>query len=687
MTREEIVQEATKHTILKNYNFLNSEGKFTNLGEGGSGYVLLAKQKIDDDTDLKRAIKFFIFKEDLWDKLGIISNENFKIEIANLCNLSHQNIIKVIDGNVIDVNLNGNTYSVPYIITEYINGWDAETIFKKKEAKNVFSNEDNIFEFFIEIVSGIEYLHKNEFYHCDIAPKNIFIKKNTDNNYFAIVGDLGAAKSFYKIPKTSLKEKVYVIGTRKYMPSNVTEYKDQKIPRAEFKKLQPQWDIFGTIHSFLDIITKIKEMDPEAYKKMWNLTVLFDKLQLLLKKLPQDITEIKESIKKLQPNKLFGVAEISESDSGMNQKLLPIGSAFLTKRIIKIINHPTMLRLIDVPQLFSGSNVFPGANHTRYEHSLGTYELTRKSFISLMRNAEFKKFFSSKDIIVGLLSALLSSVSCFPYSHAFSELSKQGFCPNKKLSEIQIFEYFMQHKVDGEKSIMDIIDKEFIDYKIQLEEIEYIIFGKQANTKVNDAFEVLHKILNSSIGIRVIDYLMRDAHHIGMEYKINLEDLVKNMRIYNNNFYLNQHGLVYAEQIILNRYWMYKRIYWNEPNRANMCLMKNIVYYAVAQGKNSANKILDAILSCTYKDFLTMLHEIRIKDKSLSDIYGHNIDFIKNKGNKRYKNILFFGKSSSMYPECNETYDKFNQKNYAQQEQIRLKIEKKITEKYKVCVP
>lgn len=344
MTREEIVQEATKHTILKNYNFLNSEGKFTNLGEGGSGYVLLAKQKIDDDTDLKRAIKFFIFKEDLWDKLGIISNENFKIEIANLCNLSHQNIIKVIDGNVIDVNLNGNTYSVPYIITEYINGWDAETIFKKKEAKNVFSNEDNIFEFFIEIVSGIEYLHKNEFYHCDIAPKNIFIKKNTDNNYFAIVGDLGAAKSFYKIPKTSLKEKVYVIGTRKYMPSNVTEYKDQKIPRAEFKKLQPQWDIFGTIHSFLDIITKIKEMDPEAYKKMWNLTVLFDKLQLLLKKLPQDITEIKESIKKLQPNKLFGVAEISESDSGMNQKLLPIGSAFLTKRIIKIINHPTMLR-------------------------------------------------------------------------------------------------------------------------------------------------------------------------------------------------------------------------------------------------------------------------------------------------------------------------------------------------------
>lgn len=129
---------------------------------------------------------------------------------------------------------------------------------------------------------------------------------------------------------------------------------------------------------------------------------------------------------------------------------------------------------------------------------------------------------------------------------------------------------------------------------------------------------------------------------------------------------------------------MYKRIYWNEPNRANMCLMKNIVYYAVAQGKNSANKILDAILSCTYKDFLTMLHEIRIKDKSLSDIYGHNIDFIKNKGNKRYKNILFFGKSSSMYPECNETYDKFNQKNYAQQEQIRLKIEKKITEKYNV---
>lgn len=468
------------------------------------------------------------------------------------------------------------------------------------------------------------------------------------------------------------------------MPEDVIKLKDQIISRAEFRKLQPQWDIFSTVHSFLDIIEKIQKMNSEAYKRMWNLSVLHDKLQLFAQKLPQTILEIKEAIRRLQPNSIFGVEEISESNSGMNQKLLPIGAAYLTKRIIKIINHPAMLRLIDVPQLFSGSNIFPGANHTRYEHSLGTYELTRKSLISLMRNAEFKKFFSSKDVILGLLSALLSSLACFPYSYAFSELSAQGFCLGKNLSEAEIFEYYMKSTFGYEKSIKDIIEKEFVDYKIQLDEIEYIIFGKRSQAKVNYSFEVLHKILNSSIGIRVIDYLMRDAHHIGMEYKINLEDLVKNMKIFDNNFYLNQHGLVYAEQIILNRYWMYKRIYWNEPNRANMCLMKNIVYYAITKGQNSEKKILEAILNCTYKDFLTMLRGINIKDKNSSDKYKHNIDFIRDKGPKRYKNILFFGKSSSLYPECNETYYKFNQKSYMQQEQIRIKIEKKIIEKYKI---
>lgn len=683
MNRSELILNLIGENTISNYTFLNNSNNVDKLGEGGSGYILVANQNMGENASVKRAVKFFVFKDELWEENGIVSNNNFLSEIVNISRLSHQNIIKVIDGNLIVYNMNEKTYKIPYIVTELIEGYDAENIFNdnnKDKAKKIFKNEDVIFNFFLQIIDGIGYLHKNLCYHCDIAPKNIFIKENNDGSTFAILGDLGLATFFED--STNLDSEISVLGTRKYMPNNVARIKNEKVSKKEFKKLQPAWDIYSTIMSLIEIIDNIKNLDSEKFAQMWNLNLLYEKLKKILNDTTsiKTIDKIKNEIEVLQPNnnKILSLEEISEASSGIGQKLIPVSPAFLSYRVQMLTRSDIMLRLNDVTQLFTGTTIFPGANHTRYEHSLGTYELMRKTIISLMRNSEYRKFFSIRNIVVGLLAALLSSLDCFPYSHAFSELLKQGV-DIKTLKDSEIFKYYINFSNEKHESLWSEIIHLFGEYNIQLSEIEYVIYGKTKEQEYNKELQILHIILNSSIGVRVVDYLIRDAYHIGMEYTIDIEYLIKSMTIKDDNFYLSQKGVVHAEQIISNRYWMYKRIYWNEPSRFNMALMKNIIYHSIIQDESVCEKIQKKSVNCTYNDILNILYEANNQKLEIRK----DIDFIRQKGKERYRNLLFFGRSSS-FPDCNNLYNKFIELTYEKQDILRQKIEEKIIEYYEL---
>lgn len=78
-------------------------------------------------------------------------------------------------------------------------------------------------------------MHSNDFFHCDIAPKNIFIKIDESARCFAVIGDLGAGRTI--TPEKS--GSVLVIGTSEYMTQEALKFKDKKIDYKKFAELQP----------------------------------------------------------------------------------------------------------------------------------------------------------------------------------------------------------------------------------------------------------------------------------------------------------------------------------------------------------------------------------------------------------------------------------------------------------------
>lgn len=639
------------------------------LGSGGSGIVYLANQIFDNKSQQiskKRAVKFFIYRDDLIEELGLISTSNFNTEMTNISSLDHQNILKVIDVGNYKITIEGNEESIPYTITEYIDGPTFENLFENNYidfVKKHITNEELIFSLFEQLLNAIDYLHNKHFYHCDIAPKNIFLKFE-ENNLVAILGDLGAGNFIH--PEFSTTK---VIGTREYMTEEAILHKNKDIPYGEFCKLQPKWDIHSTVITLKEIIDNFRKANYLEFD-MWSLDRLYEKL---VETEFDTISSIIKCVNNLKPssNQILKLDELSEASKNIIEVLIPISSVFITKRMKKIADHDMMLRLRNVSQLSEGDMTFPGANHTRYEHSLGTYELMRKAMIALLRNKDYAKYMSEKNVIIGLISALLSSVSYFPYSYVITELNSQQKDLFSSLTPTDAFEKFFEKKseITG-LSISDLIDKEFYQYNVTLDELKYVIFGKKTGQPRNRDLEILHSLLNSSVGVRVVDYIMRDSHHIGLTYKINVGDLFKALAISNEEFCLKQQGVLSAEQIVANRYWLYKRIYWCDPNRSYTALAKH-VFYLVSRSEFS-DKLLENLYNITKQDINALI--LNNADESNLKTITHSLLQLSQMGQFRYRSVLVLDNNSS-YANASSICTSFKQLNYSGQHNIRDLLE------------
>lgn len=645
-TLREKLLNINENCLGKKYLFISDESKnYVPVGQGGSGIVYVAKQKFSEDSNVcaKRAIKFFAFRDNLIKDWGYVSKDNFDVEIENISRFNHQNILKVIDDN-------------------------------KELCLQLFKNEEAFFLLFAQIINGIEYLHKNNFYHCDIAPKNIFVKADADGEFLAVIGDLGAGKTVS--PKNFSTTRI--IGTWNYMPENVQAFKNKEVSYDDFCNFQPNWDIYSTVKTLKEIIESIKSSGCFKFD-YWNLDRLYEKLS---ENNYATISDIAVDIEHLRPtsNQIFRLDELSEASKSIGQVLLPINSAYLSRRMRKLSKHDMLLRLMDVPQLLEGATTFPGANHTRYEHSLGTYELMRKAMLSLLRNKEYAKFLSEKYVIIGLLAALLSSLANFPYSYAINELQTQEKELFSEISPRKLFNILINLKSKvSHRSLVECIDELFGEYKINISDIEYVIFGKESNEVRNKELEVLNYILNSSVGVRIVDYMMRDSHHIGLTYKIDADDLFKSMSIFNGEFCLRQHGITSAEQIITNRYWLFKRIYWSDPNRANAALLKHIFF--TVNNADFIDELTKNFQNVSKHDIQKIILS-HTNEENLSSIQS-SIEQLNLKGQTRYKSILVLDKNSE-YSHSNEICKKFANLPYSKQHTIRDHIEKELIREYNI---
>ena len=207
------------------------------------------------------------------------------------------------------------------------------------------------------------------------------------------------------------------------------------------------------------------------------------------------------------------------------------GDIRLNEIEVEVMDNPQFQRLRRIKQLGLISLIYPGANHTRFEHSIGTMHIASKLADKLDLNQEDKELVR--------ISALLHDIGHGPFSHVSEGVLS---FPHEELTKYVI----------KNTAIRDIVEKKF-----DISKIIEIINGEGK----------FGPIVSGELDADRMDYLLRDSHYTGVAYGIiDYERIISNLNL-NKHLSLDIKGVQAAEGALVSRYFMYPSVYQHHTTR------------------------------------------------------------------------------------------------------------------------
>jgi serine/threonine protein kinase len=539
-------------------------------------------------------------------------------EAEKLKSLNHQNVIKIYWHS--QVTVNDNAY--PYYIMEYLP--------EIKDFRQILTDSQltlqRLIELLAEIAEGIACLHANDIIHCDLKPENLLVPKSSP----PLVADLGYSKYFTAAPGTDGDRFTEMTFTQKYAhpdlrkiikavsdsAANVTEIRRSNL-RAAFDLYALGRTIFELMrlflhHQILDNIRvreisgddqsfeflkfplerSISEIDPYVWHYLWIIAArLLDGKNDSATCAPglssgvmgqinyHSIDEVRLDFLKLR-NRYSVEHQIPELNI-YEEGILQIASqspVVFSDRVRALYNHPHMHRLARLSQLGLLRYIYPGAVHSRLEHSLGTFANTCRYVRSLYNdyaNPLFKSIMSEKDIKAVLLAALLHDLGHYPFAHDLEEVDRGLF-------EHEDFTFEILESggaIDGSPPLSAIITKE---WSVDVGSIQAIIDAKRKDRLFDFRVQILASIIDGPIDADKLDYLYRDSVHIGVPYgqALDFDRLCKCLTVtYSDadkvvSIGISEKGRISAESVAFARYAMFMCAYWHHTSRALKVMLR-----------------------------------------------------------------------------------------------------------------
>lgn len=221
--------------------------------------------------------------------------------------------------------------------------------------------------------------------------------------------------------------------------------------------------------------------------------------------------------------------------------------------IWSLINTHEFQRLRRIRQLGTSYLTFHGAEHSRFSHSLGVYEITRR-IISQFERAEYPDW-PEEERMVALCAALLHDLGHGPFSHSI----EHAFQMNHEDWTCKI--------VLGDTEVAAVLRRLGEDFP-----------GKVASV-IRKTYEkaIVVNLVSSPLDADRMDYLLRDAYFTGVEYgTIDMDRILRMLRPYQGRIVVKESGMHAVEDYLMSRYQMYWQVYFHPVTRSSEIILRQI---------------------------------------------------------------------------------------------------------------
>ncbi len=238
----------------------------------------------------------------------------------------------------------------------------------------------------------------------------------------------------------------------------------------------------------------------------------------------------------------------------------------VTPRVLRLVDTPVFRRLSNISQLGLVALVYPGATHSRFEHSLGVY---RNACLFLQRLGSLPDFQSACSVHEAellIVAGLLHDLGHWPFAHVIEDIQLPGMPRHEKMA----------------RELLDCDELRAIlkqDWSIEIDEISELLAPAD---KSNPRFPLLGSILSGPIDIDKLDYLDRDSLHAGVPYGRNFDRhrLITQLCLGpdQKSLAITEKARTAAEMMVFARYVMFSEVYWHHAVRSATSMLQRAVW-------------------------------------------------------------------------------------------------------------
>ncbi|SFB03367.1 MULTISPECIES: HD domain-containing protein [unclassified Bacillus (in: firmicutes)] len=221
-----------------------------------------------------------------------------------------------------------------------------------------------------------------------------------------------------------------------------------------------------------------------------------------------------------------------------------------------LIGTKEFQRLRRIKQLGTTYLTFHGAEHSRFNHSLGVYEIIRRIIDDVFAG---RPEWNNDERLLSLCAALLHDLGHGPFSHSFEkvfDLDHEDYTRAIILGDTEVNQILLKVGADFPKKVAEVIGKTYEN-------------------------KLVISLISSQIDADRMDYLQRDAYYTGVSYgHFDMERILRVMRPREEQVVIKKSGMHAVEDYIMSRYQMYWQVYFHPVSRGAEVILTKILHRA-----------------------------------------------------------------------------------------------------------